>query len=69
MKVDIDRLSEELASDLKVTDYDFWRALRTVNAQIFALDRAKSPIPIKFLHLRAVLRRARAKRKARRSRP
>lgn len=64
MKTDIDRLSEELALDSTVTDYDFWRALRTVNDQIFALDRARSPIPIKFLHLRAILRRAWAKRKA-----
>lgn len=63
MKADIDKLSEELASDSSVTDYDFWKAIRTLNDRIFVLDRSRSPIPIQFLRLRAVLRKARAKRR------
>jgi hypothetical protein len=64
MKIDIDKLSDQLASDPAVTDYEFWRALRIVNDEIFKLGRSKEPVPMEFLQLRAVLRKARAKRKA-----
>lgn len=64
MKVDVNKLSDELASDSTISDYEFWRALRLVNDEIFAIGRTKKPTPIEFLQLRAALRKARAKRKA-----
>jgi hypothetical protein len=66
MKIDIDELSEQLARDPSLSDYDFWRALRTVNDRIFSLGRDKAPVPMEFLHVRAILRKARAKRRSQR---
>jgi hypothetical protein len=63
MKIDTEKLASELASDNKLSDYDFWRALKTVNNEIFTMSRNNAPIPIEVVRLRAILKKARAKRK------
>ncbi|WP_187971499.1 hypothetical protein [Aquibium microcysteis] len=62
MPNDINRLSRRLAQSPLVTDYDFWRALRDLNDEIYALAKRAEPVPIEILRLRATLRRERAAR-------
>lgn len=62
MTSDINRLSRRLANNPLATDYDFWRALRDLNDEIYALSKRSEPIPIDLLRLRATLRREQATR-------
>jgi len=64
MKIDIHKLSDELAADPEVTDYDFWRALQKLNDEFFAIERDGRPIPMKIIQQRSIIRRARQKRRA-----
>lgn len=64
MKIDVDRLSATLARNPNVTDYDFWRVEKNLTNAIYVTDRAGAPIPIRFVQMRAVIRRARAMRRA-----
>jgi hypothetical protein len=56
---EIDRLSRRLAKNPLGSDYDFWRALRDLNDEIYALGKCGHPVPINLLRLRAILREAR----------
>ncbi|MDN2582429.1 hypothetical protein [Aquibium sp. ELW1220] len=62
MTSDIKRLSRRLAQSPLATDYDFWRALRDLNDEIYATTKRGEPVPIDILRLRATLRRERAAR-------
>lgn len=62
IKVDVARLSDELAADPEVTDYDFWRALKRIDAEFHDIERAGSPIPMTMIHQRTIITRAREKR-------
>ena len=59
---DIKHLSRRLALNPLATDYDFWRALRDLNDEIYAVAKRHEPVPIDLLRLRATLRRERAAR-------
>lgn len=65
MAIDLNGLSEELARDPDVTDYDFWRAIKTLDNEIFRLTATDAPLPIDILRRREILRRARRKREKR----
>lgn len=65
MKIDIQKLADELAADPSITDYDFWRALKLIDHEVFELDRQRLPIPMRILQQRGILRRARQKRRGR----
>lgn len=65
MTIDLNRLSDELAGNPCVSDYDFWRAMKDLEYEIYSIGHSPSPVPIGLLHLREVVRRARRKRKAR----
>ncbi len=43
MKIDIQKLADELAADQSITDYDFWRALKMIDHEVFELDTASAP--------------------------
>ncbi|RST84856.1 hypothetical protein EJC49_18645 [Aquibium carbonis] len=62
MTSDINRLTRRLAKNPLMTDYDFWRALRDLNDEVYALTKRGDPIPIELLKVRATLRRKRAAR-------
>lgn len=62
MKIDIHATAEELASDPRLTDYDFWRMLKNLDYEIFQRSSGSRPIPFDMLRWRRVLRRARSKR-------
>lgn len=62
MTSDIKRLRQRLAKSPLATDYDFWRALRDLNDEVYALSKRGEPIPIELLKLRATLRMERAAR-------
>ena len=57
-KGDVVRLAHVLARDVSASDYDFWRALKTVENELYQLDRKGLPIPIRLLHARRILRAA-----------
>lgn len=59
---DIDAESSRLACDPRVTDYDFWRSLKNLNSEIFALSARKAPIPLEMIRWRAIIKQARFKR-------
>ncbi len=62
MTSDINRLTRRLARNPLATDYDYWRALRDLNDEVYALSKRREPIPIELLKLRATLRMKRAAR-------
>ena len=62
MKVDVKRLADRLAVDRTVSDYDFWRALKTLNDELYQTVRQHRPIPIGLVYAREILRTARRKR-------
>lgn len=62
MTSDINHLSRRLAQNPLATDYDFWRALRDLNDEIYAVTKRREPVPIELLRLRDTLRRERAAR-------
>jgi len=62
MTSDINHLSQRIAQNPLASDYDFWRALRDLNDEIYAITKREDPIPIGLLQLRATLRRGRAAR-------
>ena len=39
-------MSERLAGDPSITDYDFWRSLKNVNNEIFHIANSNDPIPM-----------------------
>jgi len=62
MKIDINAMSETLARDPSLTDYDFWRTLKNLENEIFHIANNNDPIPMDLLRWRAVLNKARSKR-------
>lgn len=65
MKIDIHKLSDELARDDTITDYDFWRALKILENEFFKLEKSGDPIPMKIIQQRKIIRSARQKRASR----
>lgn len=62
MKIDMNEMSEKLARDPSISDYDFWRTLKNLNNEIFHIANNNDPIPMELIRWRAVLNRARSKR-------
>lgn len=50
MPIDINRLSNQLASDKTISDYDFWRATKTINHALYIIKRQGLPIPMEVIH-------------------
>ncbi|MGN6465335.1 MAG: hypothetical protein ACTHLP_07600 [Rhizobiaceae bacterium] len=63
MNIDIERLSKRLANDKNLSDYDFWRATKTINQALYMIERYDLPIPIDVLRARNIIWQARKKRK------
>lgn len=52
---DVDNLASTLAYDPSVTDHSLWRALKTVENDIYTLERSREPISIGLLYTRRIL--------------
>ena len=65
MKIDINEMSERLARDPGISDYDVWRTLKNLNNELFHIANNNDPIPMELIRWRAVLDKARSKRKIR----
>jgi hypothetical protein len=63
MNIDIEKLSKRLAADATISDYDFWRASKTINQALYMIERYHLPVPIDVLRARNIIRQARNKRK------
>jgi hypothetical protein len=59
---DVERLSQTLAGDPAITDYAIWRALKTIENDLYVLERTGRPVPIDLLYSRSILTRARGRR-------
>jgi hypothetical protein len=62
MKTDIEAVSERLAADSRISDYDFWRSLKNIDNRIFEIANNNEPIPMDMIRWRAILKQARSKR-------
>lgn len=62
MKQDIGATAHRLAEDHRLTDYDFWRALRNLDNEIYRFSTERQPIPIEMIRWRAILKQARSRR-------
>jgi hypothetical protein len=62
MNIDVDKLSKRLAANATISDYDFWRASKTINQALYMMDRYNLPIPIDVLRARNIIRQARNRR-------
>jgi hypothetical protein len=63
MNIDIDKLSKRLVADATISDYDFWRATKTINQALYMIQRYNLPIPIDVLRARNIIRQARSGRR------
>jgi hypothetical protein len=63
MNIDVDKLSKRLAANATISDYDFWRASKTINQALYMMDRYNLPIPIDVLRARNIIRQARNRRR------
>lgn len=61
-KGDVARLSRYLAFDDKCSDYDLWRALKTLNNELHRIERLALPIPIEMIYARQIMREAKLRR-------
>jgi hypothetical protein len=55
-------LSDILARDPTISDYDFWRALRRIENELYRCRRLGKPIPIDLVYARRILNSAWAER-------
>ncbi len=62
MKQDIGAVAHRLAEDGRITDYDFWRALKNLDSEIYRISDDHQPIPIEMLRWRVILKQARHRR-------
>jgi hypothetical protein len=62
MAVDINRLSNQLAENRNITDYDFWRASKTINDALYFLEKHGFPIPMEVIQARRIIGQAKLKR-------
>jgi len=62
MKQDIGAVAHQLADDQRITDYDFWRALKNLENEIYRISGARQPIPMEMIRWRAIIRQARNRR-------
>ncbi len=62
MKIDVKKLAERLAHDWRISDYDFWRAQKSVEDALYRTERSRQPIPIDLVYAREILRKARRQR-------
>ncbi|RUM99761.1 hypothetical protein EET67_02430 [Pseudaminobacter arsenicus] len=67
MKIDVAQLSSRLASDHSISDYDFWRALKTINNELYRIERLRLPIPMQMIYAREIIKTARRKRQPHRA--
>ena len=59
-----ERLAAWIARADSWSDYDLWRAVKTIDDEIYRLERCGSPLPIRLLYLRRILDGARVVRSA-----
>jgi hypothetical protein len=62
MKQDIGTVAHRLAEDHRLSDYDFWRALKNLNNEIYRKAGEHQPIPIEMIRWRAIIKQARSRR-------
>jgi len=66
MKLDLAQMSARLASDATITDYEFWRAIKLLDDELYRAERSGRPIPMQLIYARQALRTAHACRLRRR---
>ena len=64
-RCEVTRLSDTLALDPTCSDYDLWRAIKTLDDQLYKIQRESRPVPIRILYARRIFESARAKRSGR----
>lgn len=52
-------LSTLLARDDRISDYDFWRALRRIENELYRRGRLGEPVPIDLVYARRIISTAR----------
>lgn len=62
MKQDIGIVAHRLADDRRITDYDFWRALKNLENEIYRISGDRQPIPMEMIRWRAIIKQARTRR-------
>lgn len=51
-------LSSILARDASISDYDFWRALRKIEDELYNCGRLGKPVPIELVYARRIINSA-----------
>lgn len=63
MNTEARELSHSLARAPWLSDYDFWRALKSLDDELYRRERRRRPIPIDLIFMRVILREARRARR------
>jgi|ETNmetMinimDraft_3_1059899.scaffolds.fasta_scaffold276349_1 hypothetical protein len=58
VRIDVKEMSERLAYDPAFSSYDFWRACKRLDDELYQLSRSNAPIPIDLIFGRAIIQRA-----------
>ncbi len=62
LKVDVRQMSDRLAQDPAISDYDVWRALKSLEDELYEIENRRRPIPMDLIFARAILRRTQKNR-------
>lgn len=62
MRQDIGSVAHRLAEDERISDYDFWRALKNLDNEIYRMSGDHLPIPLEMIRWRVIIRQARSRR-------
>ena len=62
LKVDVRQMSDRLAQDPAISDYDVWRALKLLEDELYEIENRRRPIPMDLIFARAILRRSQKNR-------
>lgn len=59
MKIDVQKMSQNLAEDPRISNYKLARAYKRLDEELRAIKGRNGPIPMEIIFARAILNRAR----------
>ncbi|TIS54332.1 MAG: hypothetical protein E5W91_27210 [Mesorhizobium sp.] len=68
MPAEVDAIAQAVASAKWPDGYTLWRTLKNLDDELFLIERARAPVPMRLLRMRAIISKTRAFRRGDQSR-